>query len=77
MPIYNCSSSGFLTLTIKQLLDMGISLSQELPMDHFIWVAAGGVTLNKTMNYIKLISFQVLPALAIDAALKFKGHKPL
>lgn len=77
LPVYNCSSSKLVTVTLKQLLDIGISLSPELPFNKMIWKPDGGVTLCSYLNYIRLILFQVIPAVFIDAGLQLRGEKPL
>lgn len=45
-------------------------------MEHMVWVAGGGVTLSKSLNLIRLVFYQIIPAILIDALLKFKKQRP-
>jgi hypothetical protein len=75
--VYNCASSDYISLTIEQLLDIGITgICKELPMEHMIWQAGGGVTLWKSLNLLRLFFYQVIPAVFLDMGLKMKNQKP-
>lgn len=64
-------------MTIQQMLDIGIhGVCQETAMEHMIWLADGGVTLNKTYNFVCAIFFQIMPAIVLDFGLKFQKQKP-
>lgn len=64
-------------MTVKQLLDIGITgVCAEIPMDHMIWKADGGVTLCKTWNLMRLLQSQIIPSLILDTMLKLKGKRP-
>lgn len=45
-------------------------------MEHMVWVAGGNVTLSKTLNFIRLMFYQIIPAVLIDLMLKFKNQRP-
>lgn len=76
-PVYNCAVGDKRKLTIKILLDIGIhGVCYELPMEHQVWQAGGGVTTSKGLNFIRLLFYQILPAIFLDMLLKFKGQKP-
>lgn len=59
------------------MLDIGIHGGcREIPMEHMIWKPDGGVTLNKSYNYVCLILTQILPATILDFGLQLKKKKP-
>lgn len=60
------------------MLDIGITaVCEELAMEHMVWVATGGVTLNETVSTIRTFAYQIIPAVLIDTAMRIKNMKPL
>jgi hypothetical protein len=53
-----------------------LKVCQEISMEKTIFQAGGGVTLCKPYNWLRLMFYQVIPALAIDLGLKFRKEKP-
>jgi alcohol-forming fatty acyl-CoA reductase len=62
---------------MEQIIDMGKAIQDETPLDKMLWAPGGGLTHYKYLNFVKVIFLHILPAFLIDAALSFKGHKPL
>lgn len=60
------------------MLDIGITaICEELAMEHMVWVASGGVTLNETVSKIRTFAYQIIPAILIDIVMRIKNMKPL
>lgn len=77
LEVYNCASGTEFSITIKQLLDIGITgICHEFAMEKNVWVANGGVTLNKPYNMLRIVFFQLSLAVLIDFGLKVKKQKP-
>jgi hypothetical protein len=75
--VFNCSAGKETTVTIKQVLDIGITgVCGEFPMEKSVWFANGGVTLNKAYNMLRIVLFQLSLAFIIDLGLKVKNQKP-
>lgn len=62
---------------MEQIIDMGKAIQDETPLDKMLWAPGGGLTTCRYLNYMKVIFLHLLPAILIDVALGFKGHKPL
>lgn len=59
------------------MLDIGIhGVCREISMEHMVWQAGGGVTLSKSLNFVRLMIYQVIPAIFLDLGLKFRNRKP-
>lgn len=77
LTVYNCCTSNQRNATMEQIIDMGKTLTKEIPLDKMIWAPGGGVTTSRLLNYIKVIFLQLIPAIFLDQILKFSGKKPL
>lgn len=76
LPVYNLSSGDLVKLTIKQLLDIGITgICSQIPIGKMMLLPSGGVTLCKPYNLIRTIFLQLIPAVLSDVALRYKGEK--
>lgn len=78
LPVINAATSKKITVTLKQLLDIGITgTCEEFPMGEFsILPPSGGVTLCPVMNYMRIFFYQLIPAMIIDTILKIQGRRP-
>ncbi|XP_070495781.1 putative fatty acyl-CoA reductase CG5065 [Chironomus tepperi] len=78
LQVINAASAKTITVTINQLLDIGIhGVCEEFPPGKLgIFVQSGGVTLCGIWNLIRCFFYQLIPAMIIDTALKMKGMKP-
>jgi alcohol-forming fatty acyl-CoA reductase len=77
LPVINCASSNIVSIRIGQVTDIGKSLSAMTPFDQMLWTPGGCTTLNRPVNYLKTIFYQLLPALLIDMVFRMKGQRPL
>lgn len=74
-PVYNVSSGELTKITIKQLLDIGISgICSQIPMGKMMLLPSGGVTTCKFYNLIRTFFLQIIPAMLTDIGLKYKGE---
>ncbi|KAG5684738.1 hypothetical protein PVAND_013952 [Polypedilum vanderplanki] len=76
LPIINCCLSNYRNATLEQIIDMGKSLMNDIPIQKMLWAPGGGLTRCRFKNFLKVIFVQLLPALIIDQILKAFGHKP-
>jgi hypothetical protein len=78
LPVINAATGKKISVTLKQLLDIGISSScKEFPMgDLSVLPASGGVTLCPIMNYYRIFLYQLIPSMIIDTFLRIKGMRP-
>jgi fatty acyl-CoA reductase len=77
-PVVNAATGKTVTITINQLLDIGIhgTCEEFPPGDLLMFIQSGGVTLCAVWNLIRCFFYQLIPAMIIDTGLKFKGMKP-
>lgn len=77
LQIYNCCTSDVKPVTFQQVVDMGKSLAHRNPFNQIIWAPGGDVTSFKTLNYVRVLLYHVLPAIFIDLIFKSAGRRPL
>lgn len=78
LPVINAATGKKISVTLKQLLDIGISAScYEFPMGELtVLPPSGGVTLCPVLNFSRCFFYQLIPAMIIDILLKIKGMRP-
>lgn len=54
IPVYNCSTSLQRKFTTGFIVQMGETLSADVPMDKMLWLPGGSITKCKYNNYIKV-----------------------
>lgn len=77
LQIYNCCTSDVKPTTFQQVVDMGKKLAHRYPFNQIIWAPGGDVTSFKTLNYVRVLMYHVLPAIFIDIIFKLAGRRPL
>nr|CAI5836687.1 unnamed protein product [Callosobruchus analis] len=75
--VYNASSYRVQQVSVGELVHLGRKLCWEMPLNDIIWYPNGSVTKCWYENYLKLIFYQLLPALFIDGLLVSLGKKPM
>ncbi|KAG5883993.1 hypothetical protein JTB14_019975 [Gonioctena quinquepunctata] len=75
--VYNGSSNEIESVTMGDIINIGKRLTWEMPLNDIIWYPDGDVTSCWYKNYMKLILYQLLPALFVDAFLHLLGRKPM
>ncbi|XP_053678515.1 putative fatty acyl-CoA reductase CG5065 [Anopheles nili] len=76
LPIYNCCISNLRNSTMAQIVELGRSLSDEIPLDKCIWAPGGGITQIRIHNLMRVLLFHILPAILIDGIFRLMGQKP-
>lgn len=76
LPIYNCCISNLRNSTMSQIVELGRSLSDEIPLDRCIWAPGGGITQVRLYNLIRVLLYHILPAIFIDGIFRLMGQKP-
>ncbi|XP_055629587.1 putative fatty acyl-CoA reductase CG5065 [Toxorhynchites rutilus septentrionalis] len=76
LPVYNCCISNLRNCTMGQIVDMGKTLSDEMPLDKCLWAPGGGITQIRIRNFIRVMLYHILPAILIDNMLKLTGQRP-
>ncbi|XP_058820697.1 putative fatty acyl-CoA reductase CG5065 [Topomyia yanbarensis] len=76
LPVYNCCISNLRNSTMGQIIEMGKTLSNEMPLDNCLWAPGGGVTQIHILNFVRVMLYHILPAILIDVLLKMTGQRP-
>ncbi|XP_041769565.1 putative fatty acyl-CoA reductase CG5065 isoform X2 [Anopheles merus] len=76
LSIYNCCISNLRNSTMSQIVEMGRTLSDEIPLDKCIWAPGGGITQLRIHNLIRVLLYHILPAILIDGFFRLMGQKP-
>lgn len=77
LQIYNCCTSDVKPTTFQRVVDMGKELAPRYPFNQIIWAPGGDVTSFKTLNYVRVLFYHVLPAIFIDIIFRMAGRRPL
>jgi fatty acyl-CoA reductase len=75
--VYNVSSGNKKHITIKTLLDDGMEIMAENPLNNMLWKPYVYITENRIIYYWRMILVHLIPALLVDSLLKLAGKKPL
>nr|QGV11525.1 FAR5 [Tetrastichus brontispae] len=75
--VYNCSSADIKSISMAEIGEMGIRLTEKVPLEDIIWRPAATVTSVKTVYYLLTLILHLLPAYIIDFLLKMAGKKPM
>ncbi|KAJ8916667.1 hypothetical protein NQ315_000312, partial [Exocentrus adspersus] len=77
LQVYNGSSNKIRPVTMGEIVNMGKRLCWDTPLNDIMWYPNGSVTKCWYNNYLKLIFYQLLPALFIDGFLLLLKKKPM
>lgn len=75
--VYNCSSYTIEIITMEELVELGFSITKDIPLEGIIWKPHSTLTKNKFFYYFVMLLLHVLPALFIDGILKLCGIRPM
>ncbi|XP_054280095.1 putative fatty acyl-CoA reductase CG5065 [Macrosteles quadrilineatus] len=73
--IFNCASTSS-SISNKQLIELGMKLVKEVPLTTTLWYPTDDVTTSRTYFTVKSWFAHLLPAIAIDFALRASGREP-
>lgn len=77
MHVYNIASCKFMSISMKEMIDMALKINEVVPLANCIWWPHSTITTCYYNFYINTLIYQLIPALIIDKMLTFAGHKPL
>ncbi|CAL1687696.1 unnamed protein product [Lasius platythorax] len=75
--VYNCSSYDVKTINIKNLVEMGYQLVEQIPLENIIWSPGSTTTTSRSFYYFLVLIMHILPALLIDGILMLFGARPM
>jgi hypothetical protein len=65
------------TITVKKLLDLGLEIMAERPLDNSLWKPYVYITDNKLLYFWRMILVHLIPAVLVDCLLKLSRRKPM
>jgi fatty acyl-CoA reductase len=75
--VYNIASNNIKTIPLGAMAEMGIQLSNEVPVNNMLWIPRTSVIRNRTWYFLNVILFHLIPAVLVDGLIKFRGRKPM
>ncbi|XP_051167352.1 putative fatty acyl-CoA reductase CG5065 isoform X2 [Leptopilina boulardi] len=75
--VYNCCSAEVKAVSTSEVIEMGLKVNKEIPLEGVLWFPSVTITKNKTLFYFLMIIYHLLPAYFIDGLLKTTGKKPM
>ncbi|XP_025994645.1 fatty acyl-CoA reductase 1 isoform X2 [Solenopsis invicta] len=75
--VYNCSSNQIKSLEVGQMVDLGLSITKDVPIEKIIYNPGTTVTKNYYIYYTLMLTLHILPALFLDTLMKLFGARPI
>ncbi|XP_011880536.1 PREDICTED: fatty acyl-CoA reductase 1-like, partial [Vollenhovia emeryi] len=75
--IYNCTSNQIKYLTNKGSLDVGMKITEEIPLDNILWKPRTILTTSSFVYYILVLLLHVIPATILDGMMKLYGARSI
>ncbi|XP_059482632.1 putative fatty acyl-CoA reductase CG5065 isoform X2 [Neocloeon triangulifer] len=75
--VYNFTSSAEFKVTWQEIIDIGTSLVEKVPLNGMVWYPGGSMKDSKTLHKICVFFFHTIPAYFLDAIIMLAGHKPI
>lgn len=73
--VYNCASSSTKPITMGEMVDMGLSLLEKIPVGKVVWVPSAIITPSYFLYNFFFFFTHLIPALIADVGLKLAGEK--
>uniref|UniRef100_A0A1I8N2F6 Fatty acyl-CoA reductase n=1 Tax=Musca domestica TaxID=7370 RepID=A0A1I8N2F6_MUSDO len=77
LEVYNCCASTQRSLTMSDIIDLGIEAVFDNPYEKCIWLPAGSMTRCAFWHYLRFFGLQVIPAILLDGLIRLAGHAPV
>ncbi|XP_018562772.1 putative fatty acyl-CoA reductase CG5065 [Anoplophora glabripennis] len=77
LKVYNGSTNKIRPVTIGEIVFMGKKLCWETPLNDVVWYPNGSITNCWYYNYLRVLFYQLLPALFLDCLLVLLKKKPM
>ncbi|XP_065348947.1 putative fatty acyl-CoA reductase CG5065 isoform X1 [Cloeon dipterum] len=75
--VYNLTSSAEFKVTWQEIIDIGTSLVEKVPLNGMVWYPGGSMKDSKMMHNICVFLYHTIPAYFLDAIIVLAGHKPI
>lgn len=75
--VYNCSGNNIKPMTIQNMVNSGLGLAKDVPLDNILWKPATTITKNFYIYYILVLFLHILPAMFLDGVMKLFGVRPI
>jgi alcohol-forming fatty acyl-CoA reductase len=75
--VYNLTSSAEFKVTWQEIIDIGTSLVEKVPLNGIVWYPGGSMKNNRTYHYLCVFLYHTIPAYFLDALIVLAGHKPM
>ncbi|XP_066587954.1 fatty acyl-CoA reductase 1-like isoform X2 [Prorops nasuta] len=75
--VYNCASNNIKSISMEELIAIGLYYNERIPLDGIIWHPAVTITRCRVYYYLLVLLTHLLPAVLIDGLLKLSGRKPM
>ncbi|XP_033224121.1 putative fatty acyl-CoA reductase CG5065 [Belonocnema kinseyi] len=75
--VYNCCSGDIKSVSTREVIDTGIQITDEIPLGGILWFPGVTITTNKTIFFILMLFYHLIPAYLVDGILKLAGKKPM
>ena len=64
-------------MSTEKVIEMGLRIIDDVPLENVIWFPSVTKTTNKTIFFILMLLYHLIPAYVIDGILKLAGKKPM
>ncbi|XP_076684060.1 fatty acyl-CoA reductase 1-like [Andrena cerasifolii] len=75
--VYNCSFYEIRHVLQENMVSMGFTINEKIPLEGTIWYPRTTLTGNPLYYYVLTLFLHLLPALLLDGLLKLKGSQPM
>ncbi|XP_015586726.1 fatty acyl-CoA reductase 1 isoform X2 [Cephus cinctus] len=75
--VYNCASCGIKSITTAEIVEMGLRMTEEIPLEGILWYPNTLTTNSKLLYYILTMILHFFPALILDGFLKMSGRREM
>lgn len=75
--VYNCCSADVKAVSTSEVIEMGLKVNKEIPLEGVLWFPSVTIIKDKTLFYLMMILYHLIPAYFIDGLLKVAGKKPM
>lgn len=75
--MYNGTSSQIARTSHKEMVEIGLKVNKEIPVEGIIWYPQTFIISNRFLYFLLTLLIHVIPALIIDEILKIMGRQPM
>lgn len=75
LPIYNCSTMN--NINFGEAIKRGKTYYKDIALEQMVWLPGGNLTPFRILHWLRLVFYQLLPAVLMDFVLRNMDSKPL